>query len=68
MPIATIEVWSDPFDGRSCSVVVYEDGCELEMHAHGQRVLSATRGTVAEALRLAGNWHPLVVDARPEAA
>jgi len=68
MPIATIDIWSDPVDTRACSVVVYEDGCELELHAHGRRVLSSTCATVAEALRLADNWHPLGIDAHPEAA
>ena len=68
MPIATIAVWSDPVDARFCSVVVYEDGCELELHAHGRRVLSSTCATVADALRLADDWHPLASDAHPEAA
>ena len=67
MPIATIDVWSDPIDERSCVVLVYEDCCELEIHAHGQQVLSSTYTSVADALRQAALWQPLA-DAHPEAA
>ena len=67
MPIATIDVWSDPIDDRSCLVLVYEDRCELELHAYGQQVLSSTYRSVADALRQAALWQPLV-DAHPEAA
>jgi len=58
MALATIYIWSEPEDSRSCQALVYENCCVLELRSQGQRVLVAACQTVSEALQLASQWHP----------
>jgi hypothetical protein len=67
-PTATIDVWSDEVDARRCLVAVYRDGCQLEMHAHGQVLVTQRCPSVPEAMDQAERWRPLFLTVSPIAA
>ena len=58
MPIASIDVWFNETDDRRCRVLVYEGDCELELDAHGQKLLSYRCPSVTAALNQAEQWRP----------
>jgi len=68
MAIATIYIWSEPADARSCRAVVYENGCDLELRSRGERILVAACETVGDALQRANDWRPTSMTDRHEAA
>jgi len=68
MALATIYIWSEPENARSCHALVYENGCDLELQSRGECVLVAACQTVGEALELASQWHPSSMSDRHEAA
>jgi hypothetical protein len=59
MPLASIDVWFSEHDDRSCRILVFEGACEIELSAHGQRLLSYRCPSVAAALNQANQWKPL---------
>jgi hypothetical protein len=62
MPVASIDVWSDPLTARSCQVAVFDNECVLEIHALGERVLTLACSSLPDALERAEEWRP----SRPE--
>jgi hypothetical protein len=55
---ATIDLWSDLCTGKRCRLTVSDDGCEIEIQAKGQRMLTAWYPTVTEALACAKERRP----------
>jgi len=55
---ATIDLWSDDITGRRCRLTVSDDGCEVEIRAEGERLLTAWYPSVSEALACARERQP----------
>lgn len=58
MHVADISVWADPQTGRGCSIQVWDNVCDVELHAQGQRVLALACPTLDIALATADGWRP----------
>lgn len=58
IPFANIEVWTDQAAARRCQVAVYRDGCDLQIVAGDQIVLTQICESAAEALERAERWRP----------
>ena len=55
---ATIDLWSDTRTGKHCRVTVSDNGCEVEIQAKGERMLTAWYPTVSEAIACAKERRP----------
>lgn len=55
---ATIDLWSDTRTGKRCRLTVSDDGCEVEIRAQGERILTAWYPSVTEALACAKERQP----------
>jgi hypothetical protein len=55
---ATIDLWTDTKTGKDCRLTVSDDGCEVEIRAKGERMLTAWYPTVSEALASARERQP----------
>jgi hypothetical protein len=64
-PIATLHMWSDVADCRSCQVFVYgDDRSVLEMRAHGQTVARQEFDSLDLAMTTAADWRSPADDTR----
>ena len=55
---ATIDLWSDDITGRRCRLTVSDHGCEVEIRAEGECLLTAWYPSVSEALACAKERQP----------
>lgn len=65
---ATIDLWSDVRTGKRCRLTVSDDGCEVEIRAEGERMLTAWYPSVSEALACARERQPASVLTGPRFA
>ena len=56
--LATIDLWSDATSGKRCRLTVSDAGCEVEIRAKGERMLTAWYPSVSEALACARERQP----------
>jgi hypothetical protein len=56
--LATIDVWSDDKSGKRCRLTVSDSGCEVEIRAEGERLLTAWYSSLAEAWASARERQP----------
>jgi hypothetical protein len=61
---ATIDLWSDTRSGRRCRLTVSDDGCEVEIQARGERMLTAWYPNITDALASAIERQPAPPDRR----
>jgi hypothetical protein len=66
--LATIELWSDARSGKRCRLTVSDAGCEVEIQAQGERMLTAWYPSVSEALACARERQPVPVAGGPHLA
>jgi hypothetical protein len=52
-PVASVPMWFDDTDHRSCRIDVYEEGCSVEMQAPGRSSLSQLCSTLDDAVHKA---------------
>jgi hypothetical protein len=57
--LATIDLWSDAISGKCCRLTVSDMGCEIEIQARGERLLTAWYPSVCEALACARERQPV---------
>ena len=65
---ATIDLWSDARTGKRCRLTVSDDGCEVEIRAEGERMLTAWYSSVTEALACAKERQPVPCLTGPQLA
>ena len=56
---ATIELWADERTGRECRLLVSNEGCEVEILAEGEPMLTAWYQSVSEAIESAKERRPV---------
>jgi hypothetical protein len=61
MPVASIDVWNDPFTVRTCRVQVYDDACDVEIYAGDRRLLTVACTSLPAAIEQANLWRPSVL-------
>jgi hypothetical protein len=49
-PSASLPIWFDSTDSRSCRIHVFEDGCRVEMRVPGRSSLTQQCPTMSEAV------------------
>ena len=68
MLIATLDLWIDRREARTCRVLSYDTGSELEMRAHGQRIMLQTFDCAEDAVARGEQWRAALLDLEPQAA
>jgi hypothetical protein len=65
---ATIDLWADARTGRECRLLVSNEGCEVEILAEGERLLTAWYRSVSEAFESAEERRPVSAIGGPQVA
>jgi hypothetical protein len=65
---ATIDLWADVRTGRECRVLVSNEGCEVEILAEGEPMLTAWYSSVSDALESAKERQPASTARGPQLA
>ena len=68
MLIAIMDLWTDPKEARTCRVLSYDSGSELEMYAHGQRLMSQEFDRTEDAVMGGEDWRAAFFAIEPQAA
>ncbi len=68
MLIATVDLWADSRESRSCRILSYDTGSELEMYAYGQRLMVQSLDSVEEAVIAGEEWRTAFLTVESQAA